>query len=160
MSRKAVFDVSSFILFEATGDSEVDREVPAAAMDVAEDDALSCSACTNEYINQEEWGGDKVAPSNASKGCTVVHQQRKKLKIGDDYHSRGEEMEEDDSCSTTGVVDQECNGDEAALPTTRASFSVAVPKKSKKLKTCEAPNIKLLNQGDRDKLFWEACLGS
>ncbi|CAA2996814.1 Hypothetical predicted protein [Olea europaea subsp. europaea] len=106
------------------------------------------------------WMWPRTMHGHAVHALMMVHQQRKKLKIGDDDHSRGEEMEEVDSCSTTGVVNQECNGDEAALPTTRASFSAAVPKKSKKLKTCEVPNVKLLNQGDRDKLFWEACLGS
>ncbi|KAL2556726.1 Uncharacterized protein Fot_01465 [Forsythia ovata] len=205
MKGRAVFDVSSFMLFEATGDSETDLDVAEAAVNMAEDDARSSSACINEFgddkvapsntsvvlpeklkklkywdddrqreemekdgsitgvysLSDQEWGGDKVAPPNISTVSTLVHQQGKKLKIGYDDHSQaGEEMEEDDSCSTTGVVDQKCGGDEVALATTWAGYAAAVPEKTKKLKNCEGPNIKLMNQRERDRLFWEACFAS
>ncbi|KAL2540556.1 Uncharacterized protein Adt_01534 [Abeliophyllum distichum] len=205
MKGRAVFDVSSFMLFEATGDSETDLDVAEAALNMDEDDARSSSACINEFgddkvapsntsmvlpeelkkrkywdddrqreemekdgsitgvysLFDQEWGGDKVAPPNITTVFMLVHQQGKKLKIGDDIdHSQGEKMEEDDSCSTTGVVDQKCGGDEVALATTRTSYAATVPEKSKKLKNCEGPNIKLMNQRERDKLFWEACLAS
>lgn len=121
MQRSGVgADASSFFLFEATGDSEVDgREGPGHAEEVPmdEDDAASCSCDSSDWTDLDGVGG-----------CDV------EAWLGD-----GREEDEDD----------ELEDEQNSHP--RAEYKSCV--------SVESTN-ELMNEMERSKLFWEACLAS
>ncbi|XP_030532573.2 uncharacterized protein LOC115742431 [Rhodamnia argentea] len=118
-------DASSFFLFEATGDSEVDggheEEVP-----MEEDDAASCSCDSSGWTGA---GGGGVGVG----GCDVA------AWLGD-----GREEDEEDE-----ELDDEQNSRAHQLPGAEYKSRVSVESTGE-----------LMNEMERSKLFWEACLAS
>ncbi|KAI3425525.1 uncharacterized protein J3R85_010272 [Psidium guajava] len=117
-------DASSFFLFEATGDSEVDgREGPGHEEEVPmeEDDAASCSCDSSDWTDAGGVGG-----------CDV------EAWLGD-----AREEDEDDE------LEDEQSSRAQQPPGAEYKSCVSV----------ESTN-ELMNEMERSKLFWEACLAS
>ncbi|XP_022771045.1 uncharacterized protein LOC111314187 [Durio zibethinus] len=139
--KSKVFDVSSFLLFEATGDSEAGFFDPAVSVvnhaeEDDNDDAESCSCDTT---------------SDFLPGVRELDSLENKLaNVGDDDHHEDEEDGE--------VVEQEevhlykkCRDDQ------RINGVVA---KEKKLSAVSVDSTKTMNEMEKNRLFWEACLAS
>ncbi|KAL2236527.1 UNVERIFIED_CONTAM: hypothetical protein Sindi_0844400 [Sesamum indicum] len=129
------------MLFEASGDSEAgffDAAAEAESGAAAEDDAQSCSygsvSDSGAVHGVDDAGGD--ADFDDSDG-------------EEEYGGRNSDEEE-------GVVDQCCG------VATKDSVVAggAKEKLNHEQKACEDSNVKLMNERERDRLFWEACLAS
>uniref|UniRef100_A0A5B6YUZ5 Uncharacterized protein n=1 Tax=Davidia involucrata TaxID=16924 RepID=A0A5B6YUZ5_DAVIN len=153
MDLRNVVDVSSFLHCEATGDSEADSDLNMGAvstdMDVAEDDAQSCSCdlsdCARviEFDHFDDDDGDDLE---------YVHDDDD----DDDYDDDDEEEEEE-------VINQYWAGDDKVAPPSKAPGLVtctAAAGQRKKSRGCIDPTKELMNEMDRNKLFWETCLAS
>uniref|UniRef100_A0A5B6YUN0 Uncharacterized protein n=1 Tax=Davidia involucrata TaxID=16924 RepID=A0A5B6YUN0_DAVIN len=154
MDLRNVVDVSSFLHCEATGDSEADSDLNMGAvstdMDVAEDDAQSCSCdlsdCARviEFDHFDDDDGDDLE---------YVHDDDDD---DDDYDDDDEEEEEE-------VINQYWAGDDKVAPPSKAPGLVtctAAAGQRKKSRGCIDPTKELMNEMDRNKLFWETCLAS
>ncbi|XVF80543.1 hypothetical protein PTKIN_Ptkin15bG0082100 [Pterospermum kingtungense] len=127
--RNKVVDVSSFFLFEATGDSEAGYFDPAMSVinhAIAQDDAES-SSCDTTTSN--------ILPD--------VREVDNSLEVdNDDDHHEDEEKGDQ-------VVDQkEVDRHEPGVPKQNKSSSVSVD------------STQSMNEMEKNKLFWEACLAS
>ncbi|XP_022728246.1 uncharacterized protein LOC111283869 [Durio zibethinus] len=138
--KSKVVDVSSFLLFEATGDSESGCFDPAISV-----------------INHDEDGDDDNDAESCSCDTTsdFLHRVRElnsleeKVNVGDDHHEDeedGEVVEQKEVCAYKKCRDdyQNING-------------VA---KEKKPSTVSLDSTKTKNEMEKNKLFWEACLAS
>ncbi|KAK8509885.1 hypothetical protein V6N13_093725 [Hibiscus sabdariffa] len=130
--KSKVIDISPFLLFEATGDSETGWSDPAISVD-DDDDAESCSCDTSpEFI----------------PGVRGLNGLEHKASVGDD-----EEEEEGE------VVELRT---EAGLHKNRRDghrrFKGGVREKGKKSSSVSVDSAKHLK--DKNRLFWEACLAS
>ncbi|KAL2535342.1 uncharacterized protein Fot_16733 [Forsythia ovata] len=147
MEKRAVLDVSSLMLFEASGDSEIDGvdDATVVSFEEDEDDAESCSYGSShcECIKKIEIDFDQ----RVEDFC---------LKDDEELENEGNHEEVED------VVDQYYGGYKAreVAPPPNTSEESVVADKFKKSKVCDDANMKMLNQRDRDRLFWEACLAS
>ncbi|XP_052188124.1 uncharacterized protein LOC127798539 [Diospyros lotus] len=121
-------DVSSFMLWEATGDSELNM----AAMDYLADDddddedAHSCSSCDYSYS-----GGSFHADDHG------------------DY-------DDDDDGDKGEVVDQDWTEEEEEEEEEVSSTA----RQQKKASMDSTMDMHLMDEMERSKLFWEACLAS
>ncbi|KAI3460846.1 hypothetical protein Pfo_017509 [Paulownia fortunei] len=146
--QRVLFDASAYMLFEASGDSEAeyfDGAVEAESDATAEDDAQSCSCGTlsdSAGVHEVDAGGDDFDGADFDD-CS-------------EEEDGGGTSEEED-----GVVDQCCRGGKAVPP--EGSIVAPAPAAKEKLnisKGCEDSNVKLMNDREMDRLFWEACLAS
>ncbi|XVE73232.1 hypothetical protein DITRI_Ditri11bG0100600 [Diplodiscus trichospermus] len=139
--KSKVVDVTSFLLFEATGDSEAGYFDPAMSINHADqdddDDAESCSCDTTSGF----------LPSSVREFNSL---EDKKLlaNVGDDddHHEDDEDGE---------VVDQKavhlykkCRDDQRIMAKEKKSSAVSVDSTS------------TVNEMEKNRLFWEACLAS
>lgn len=173
--RTTYVDISSCMLFESIGDSEeADSNANGgddtgssheATAGLAEDDAFSCS-CENECYD------DLDHPTGTGDYVYAVNFDEKKLDVeeeewGEYVSHLCDEYEDEDvessdaNCCNAGdhkKVVLKRNGDEweAAELETEAGAG----QRSKKLKVCGAELELKLNQRDKDRHFWEACLAS
>ncbi|XP_015891617.3 uncharacterized protein LOC107426044 [Ziziphus jujuba] len=148
--KKKVVDVSTFLLFEATGDSDeadsncvdstmVDRDADHCDIVMGEDDAESCSwdlsdaptVLDHELIN----GGDRV----------------EEYVYDDDGRHREEEEQEDDDDDDDVVkpVYQAWGGNNNRLNHQKSCVSVDSTRE-----------FELLNEMEKNRIFWETCLAS
>ncbi|XWS76483.1 hypothetical protein CRYUN_Cryun01aG0180200 [Craigia yunnanensis] len=134
--KSIVVDVSSFFLFEATGDSEAGCFDPAMSVinHAEDDDAESCSCDTT---------------SDFLPGVRELNSLEEKLANVDDYNEDEEDGE---------VVEQKevhlykkCRDDK------RINGVVA---KEKKLSAVSVDSTETMNEMEKNRLFWEACLAS
>ncbi|XP_016493187.1 uncharacterized protein LOC107812554 [Nicotiana tabacum] len=155
-SSNTLIDVSSFMLFEASGDSEFDSNFCSTSHDdpvdsfalnppyqrfLEDDDAQSCSYECGVHIEDEDMDldfhieneddDDDVRSWSCSDNC-------KSVGWNSDMEEEEEEEDEDD------VVEQGWN------------FGVNRCKKAKVDSVME----ELKCQKDKDRLFWETCLAS
>ncbi|XAR58492.1 hypothetical protein NMG60_11013901 [Bertholletia excelsa] len=137
MDGRNSIDVSSFILVEATGDSEVDSEQNMAELEVemedAEDDAQSCSWDFSDT--------DKVRRGEAVEVALPTTPAQK------------EEEEEEEE-----FEDWESDG-EVVMSWSNVS-EVEQRKKKTRANNCVDSAMEVMNEMERSKLFWEACLAS
>ncbi|CAL5425330.1 unnamed protein product [Camellia sinensis] len=139
--KKEFVDLSSMMLFEATGDSETISElnivaVDAELMDAAEDDALSCSC-------------DDLMNCELGKFDDLGHTHDEVYHVAD--HG-GDEEEDIDQDWTDGGDDED--DDEVVMSST------AKAREHKKLRVCVDSAMELMNEMEKSRLFWEACLAS
>lgn len=162
-SNSTLIDVSSFMLFESTGDSEFDSNICSTSHDpmdsftyqrfLEDDDAQSCSyECSvhdleddedmdldfhieneDNYDNNDDDDDDGVGSSSYSRS--------------DNYKSVGwnSDVEDEDEGD---VVEQGWN------------FGVNTCKKAKTKVRVDSGMEELKCQKDKDRLFWETCLAS
>nr|GMD23615.1 CBL-interacting serine/threonine-protein kinase 7-like [Ipomoea batatas] len=130
MSSVAV-DVSRFFLFEVTGDSS---EVISSSVTEdfwADDDAQSCSCDSSDAQSIRLFSGEE---ERLGSSCCVEND-------GDD-----EEEEEED-------------GDEVNQSENRGGVGPQ-QKQNESSSKVQGGSVELVNEKDRDRLFWEACLAS
>ncbi|KAL7112775.1 hypothetical protein ACP275_04G022900 [Erythranthe tilingii] len=150
---RALFDASAYMLFEASGDSEsqylgggaLEPDSDAAAAMAEDDDAQSCSYGSLLFSDSARLRDDEVDAEDSRRG--------------DFDEFSGEEEEEEDGGGGVreeddGVVDQRRG---RGNPAAAAAVDKEKPMKSN---GCEGSNVKMMNEGEGDKLFWEACLAS
>ncbi|KAL9168542.1 hypothetical protein ABFS82_04G022000 [Erythranthe guttata] len=146
---RALFDASAYMLFEASGDSESQYLGGGGALepdsDAAEDDAQSCSYGSLLFSDSARLR-DEVDAEDSRRGDFDEFSGEEKEEDG----GGGGVSEEDD-----GVVDQRRGG--RGNPAAAAAVDKEKPMKSN---GCEGSNVKMMNEGEGDKLFWEACLAS
>ncbi|XP_021906861.1 uncharacterized protein LOC110821361 [Carica papaya] len=131
-----VVDVSSFFLFEGTGDSEIDFDhhptmASTETRDHADDDAESCSYT---HVSFSDSGSIVTEFSD----CTFKGFFDEK-DVGNYREEKDEEVEDQEEVNSYQTVDS-----------SRKKTSVNVIDSVKKL----------MNEKERSKLFWEACLAS
>ncbi|KAL8054899.1 hypothetical protein ABFX02_04G022700 [Erythranthe guttata] len=147
---RALFDASAYMLFEASGDSESQYLGGGGALepdsDAAEDDAQSCSYGSLLFSDSARRLRDEVDAEDSRRGDFDEFSGEEKEEDG----GGGGVSEEDD-----GVVDQRRGG--RGNPAAAAAVDKEKPMKSN---GCEGSNVKMMNEGEGDKLFWEACLAS
>ncbi|MBA0736847.1 hypothetical protein Gogos_010337 [Gossypium gossypioides] len=144
--RSKAVDVSSFLLFEATGDSESGCSSDPAMVDIShdddgDDDAESCSCDTAPDVVH---GVREIGGSLKNKFANVVE--------GVD--------DEDDDDDDDGVVEQKevqlykkgCRDDERIK-------GVGVGKEKKSSSSAENSS-ETMNEMEKNRLFWETCLAS
>ncbi|XWS36230.1 hypothetical protein CRYUN_Cryun20dG0067500 [Craigia yunnanensis] len=134
--KNKVVDISSFLLFEATGDSETGCFDPAMSVinHAEDDDAESCSCDTT---------------SGFLPGVRELNSLEDKANIGDDHHEDEEDGE---------VVEQkEVRVYKKRRVDHQRNNGVA---KEKKLSAISVDSTKTMNEMEKNRLFWEACLAS
>ncbi|XVF21873.1 hypothetical protein REPUB_Repub12eG0127000 [Reevesia pubescens] len=147
--KSKIVDVSSFLLFEATGDSEAGYFDPAMSdfinhadnNDDDDDDAESCSCdtTTSDFLlpgvgNQLNYGLEDKANVD-----------------GDDHHEDEEDGEVVEQQKEIHLYEK-CRDDQ------RINGGVANEKKSSSAVSVDS--TKTMNEMEKNRLFWEACLAS
>ncbi|PPS20041.1 hypothetical protein GOBAR_AA00533 [Gossypium barbadense] len=132
--RSKVVDVSSFLLFEATGDSESGCSSDPAMVDIShdddgdDDDAESCSC---DIAPDVVHGVGEVGGSLKNKFANVVE----------------------------GVNDEDDDDDDDGVG--GAKGGVGVGKEKKSSSSAENSNSsETMNEMEKNRLFWETCLAS
>ncbi|CAK9175883.1 unnamed protein product [Ilex paraguariensis] len=150
MARRNVFDVCPFLLFEVTGDSEVDSDLNMVGtiieedrVEVAEDDAESCSCELDDDVRLNEFD-DSDHNREHDHGNDHLHENDKEAA----------EKEEGE------VINQDWTGDKGVLSSTNSISKFVMARKRKKSEVCVDKTLEVMNQRDRDRLFWETCLAS
>ncbi|KAM3687552.1 hypothetical protein ACJW31_10G084000 [Castanea mollissima] len=147
MNLENVVDVSSFLLFEATGDSEGDCNTikgggdDKIGQDIAmadDDDAESCIFDLSDFPRVSEVDDSDIQP--------CVHDDDDDDGGGDDDDDEEEDEDEDKDevlsyRKSTGKQDWKLMGHQ------KSSVSVDTSKDS-------------MNEAERSRLFWETCLAS
>ncbi|XP_052211570.1 uncharacterized protein LOC127814237 [Diospyros lotus] len=134
MDEKKVFDVSCFMLMEATGDSEADSglNLESDINALAEDDAQSCCCDVLDYGSTVEFGDD----------------------LG---HAHGEDCHVDDDMEE-GIHNLDwSDDDDDDVVLSRIAKAEGQHRKSK---VCVDSAMALKNEMEKSRLFWEACLAS
>ncbi|XWS46739.1 hypothetical protein CRYUN_Cryun14cG0093900 [Craigia yunnanensis] len=131
-----VIDVSSFLLFEATGDSEAGCFDPAMSVinHAEDDDAESCSCDTT---------------SDFLPGVRKLNSLEDKATVDDDHHEDEEDGEVVEQKEVR--VYKKCRDDHQRIN------GVA---KEKKSSAVSVDSTKTMNEMEKNRLFWEACLAS
>ncbi|KAJ6723513.1 GLUTAMIC ACID-RICH PROTEIN-LIKE [Salix koriyanagi] len=130
-------DVSPFLLVEAAGDSEVDSGPATSTTVVADDDdAESCSCDTSDHSCVINGAFSEVEAGRAN--CNVA----------DDDHADKEEEEEEEVEEGVEVCQSWCG-----------QVHVGLPVKQKPCVSVDSGN-ESMNEKEKDRLFWEACLAS
>ncbi|GFZ13692.1 hypothetical protein Acr_23g0020770 [Actinidia rufa] len=138
MDEKNVVDMSSFMLFEATGDSEADSELnmadvkPYDHMDVVaddddhdDDDSESCSCDLLDcgpIVELDEFDDENLAHAH-----------------DEDHHVYGDDDDDDDEVMMSSMVKDG---------------------QHKKSKGCGDSAMELMSEMEKSRLFWETCLAS
>ncbi|GKV12036.1 hypothetical protein SLEP1_g23240 [Rubroshorea leprosula] len=138
MNVKNMVDVSSFFLFEATGDSEAGVSDPGMPVvyhsdeDDGDEDAESCICDGSDLpVVNKIYGGD-----HALRGCDA-------------------EEEDDEEEENGEVVEQE---EVQGCQKWRSDQRIGSPEEQKS--TVSVDSKKTMNERERSKLFWETCLAS
>ncbi|CAA2973302.1 Hypothetical predicted protein [Olea europaea subsp. europaea] len=152
MDKRAVLDVSCLMLFEASGDSEIDGvdDATVGSFEEDEDDAESCS------YESSDWKCIKKIENDSDQRVDIFCLKDDEEVENDGNHGEVEDVVEQYYCGNYKAA-------EVVVPPPRppnASEESEVAEKFKKPKVCDDPDTKMMNQRDKDRLFWEACLAS
>ncbi|XVE77706.1 hypothetical protein DITRI_Ditri13aG0084400 [Diplodiscus trichospermus] len=144
-NKSKVVDVSSFLLFEATGDSEAGCFDP-AAMSVTHH-------AEEEEEEEEEEDAESCSCNGTSEFSPGVRQHNsleEKAKGGDDHHEDEEDGEVVDQ-KEVGVY-KKCRDDHRQIN--------GVAKEEKASSAVSVDSTETMNEKEKNRLFWEACLAS
>ncbi|KAJ6941063.1 hypothetical protein NC651_006992 [Populus alba x Populus x berolinensis] len=140
--KKSV-DVSSFLLVEATGDSEVDSDPNMTIIDLVDDDddgdAESCS-CDTSYHSCVNGVYSEVEEYHVNYNVVDEEQRRQEE----------EEEEEEEQQQEKGVHVYQSRVDHG---------HAGLPMKQKSCVSVDSAN-ESINEKEKNRLFWEACLAS
>lgn len=145
-----VVDVSSFMLFESTGDSEADSDLNMVANSLSDDnmgvtyevdDALSCcsDSCESSVRDYNDDHDQEYAQFSNKKEQHYDYNPR--------YRDRNDDEEEEDK---DDAIDQDWTSG-------KEGFVLARKKKSN---VYEDSTMEPMKKEEKDKLFWETCLAS
>ncbi|KAJ6680240.1 GLUTAMIC ACID-RICH PROTEIN-LIKE [Salix purpurea] len=131
-------DVSPFLLVEAAGDSEVDSGPATSTTVVADDDdAESCSCDTSDHSSVSDVINGACSEVEAGRvNCNVAYK---------------EEVEE--------VEEEEVEEGVEVCQSWFGQVHVGLPVKQKPCVSVDSGN-ESMNEKEKDRLFWEACLAS
>ncbi|KAH7862368.1 hypothetical protein Vadar_003811 [Vaccinium darrowii] len=175
MDEKNVVDVSSFMLFEATGDSEADSELNMASVDASygrdvepdygdhddddddedDDDAESCSYNWLESKpifelrdprGQRDHNGDDDDDDDEKSA-----NDQDWANVDDD---RGNSHDGQEHHHVDDGDDDDDDDDEVVMKST------AKTRQHKKPRLCADSTMGLMNEMEKSRLFWEACFAS
>ncbi|KAL3647932.1 hypothetical protein CASFOL_008900 [Castilleja foliolosa] len=143
INNRVLFDASTYVLFEATGDSEAKHFGGDLESQHSDDDALSCSYFRSvKKVDGGDDEDDNLHPGeDFDFGDWVVG-------VEDDGGGMSD-LEE-------GVVNQ-CRGGGGKAAAAAAKEMVKV---NKSKGCCEDKSVKMVSEREGDRLFWEACLAS
>ncbi|KAJ9171893.1 hypothetical protein P3X46_015195 [Hevea brasiliensis] len=127
-------DLSSCLLLEASGDSEVDFDPNLAINDLVDDDAESCSCDVSDYYS---------CVGDLSNACEV--EQASVTHVVDD-HKEVEEEQEDE------IQEDEVHG-------YHQEWANGLTLNQKSCVSVESINDQM-NEMEKNRLFWETCLAS
>ncbi|XP_059625363.1 uncharacterized protein LOC132268548 [Cornus florida] len=148
MAGRNVVDVSSFLLFEATGDSEADSDLNMVAMtmevDVADDDAQSCSCDSSDCTRVIEFDDD----------CDDDLDYELHTSDSDDDDESEEEEDQE------AIDHRDWTGDSKLVPPNTVRGLVTAAGLQKTSRTCVESTMEMINEIENNRLFWEACLAS
>jgi hypothetical protein len=135
-SVKNSVDVSPFLLVEAAGDSEVDSDPTMSTIDLVDDDddAESCSCDTSDL---------SCVRDIINGACSEVEAYQVNYNVVDDDDDQEEEEEEGVEVCQSWVH----------------HVHVGLPVKQKPCVSVDSSN-ESMNEKEKDRLFWEACLAS
>ncbi|KAK1354078.1 hypothetical protein POM88_047334 [Heracleum sosnowskyi] len=149
-------DISPFLLFESTGDSEKDCEINMYSVDNDNmevscdnevDDAQSCCSdsseifkndrgdCFKEYLNGKKSDQERMHGHEYSPKCRNPN-----------------EFDEDEDDDDDGAINQYCRSSKKGFVFSRSQ------KKSKQ--GCVDSKMEPIKKEEKDKLFWDTCLAS
>ena len=137
--KKSV-DVSSFLLVEATGDSEVDSDPNMTIIDLVDDDdgdAESCSCDTSYH-------------SCVNGVYSEVEEYHVNYNVVDEEQRRRQQQEEEEEEEEEGVHVYQSRVDHG---------HAGLPMKQKSCVSVDSAN-ESMNEKENNRLFWEACLAS
>lgn len=138
-------EVSPFLLFESTGDSEEDSVLNNSLNDNVEvtyddvDDCQSCCSDSSEICNKDDNDQFQECSYSRKTNKKRVHAYRQ----GNDY----DEDEDDDD----GAISQECSSRNVGFGYSRTN---------KKCKVYVDSKMEPMKKEEKDKSFWDACLAS
>ncbi|KAI9400257.1 hypothetical protein POPTR_002G213900v4 [Populus trichocarpa] len=145
--KKSV-DVSSFLLVEATGDSEVDSDPNMTIIDLVDDDdgdAESCS-CDTSYHSCVNGVYSEVEEYHVN--YNVVDEEQHQHQHQQQEEEEEEEEEEQQQEKGVHVYQSRVDHGHAGLPV-----------KQKSCVSVDSAN-ESMNEKEENRLFWEACLAS
>ncbi|KAL3531407.1 hypothetical protein ACH5RR_010729 [Cinchona calisaya] len=165
MDRRNYVDISSCMLFEATGDSEADFDTSvnidnmgASSEDtagLAEDDAFSCS-CENECNDFDHRTEDYVYFGD--------HDEEEKKESVHEYEEEEEDDDEDEDETVNQVLRTNDHNYMAGVKILKRNIDHQALNEEfieegsrKKLKVCRSG---FMSERDKDRHFWETCLAS
>ncbi|KAG6749922.1 hypothetical protein NC652_033423 [Populus alba x Populus x berolinensis] len=130
-------DVSPFLLVEAAGDSEVDSDPTMSTIDLVDDDddAESCSCDTSDH---------SCVSDIINGACSKVEAYQVNYNAVDDDHDHDGEEEEEEGVEVCQSWVHHVHG---------------LPVKQKSCVSVDSSN-ESMNEKEKDRLFWEACLAS
>ncbi|WOH01624.1 hypothetical protein DCAR_0521008 [Daucus carota subsp. sativus] len=144
-------EVSPFLLFESTGDSEEDSHLTNCSCDDDDD---------NKEVTCDDVDDCQSCCSDSSEICDTYHDNDKSTDLvrvhGHVYDSnkrhRNDYDEDDDEDDDDGAVSQECSSRNAGVGYSRTQL--------KKCKVSVDSRVDSIKKEEKDKLFWDACLAS
>ncbi|KAL8087698.1 hypothetical protein AgCh_037738 [Apium graveolens] len=150
-----LIDISPFLLFESTGDSEKDSEINMYSVDNNNmevsygnevDDALSCCSDPPEIFKNDRGDCFKEYLNGKKSDQERMHGHEYNPKYRDRYDYDEDEDDEDD-----GAINQYCKSSKKGCVFSRTL---------KKSKGCVDSKMEPIKKEDKDKLFWDTCLAS
>lgn len=149
-----LIDISPFLLYESTGDSEKDCDLNTYSVsndnmkvscDNEVDDAQSCCSDSSEIFNNDR--GDRL------KECLKSKKSDHKRMHGHEFNPKYREHEdEDDDDDDDDEINQYCRN------STKKGFVFS--RTQKKSKGCVDSKMEPIKKEEKDKLFWDTCLAS
>ncbi|KAL8148999.1 hypothetical protein AgCh_006131 [Apium graveolens] len=142
-------ELSPFLLFESTADSEQDSPLNDSALDDHNvvvtsyvDDCQSCCSDSYEIFNHQfqEYSYSKKTDNKRLHGQDYIKSSYRR-------QNEYDEDEDDDD----GTVDQECSSRNVGLGYSRTQ---------KKCKVYVDSKLEPMKKEENDKMFWDTCLAS
>lgn len=146
MDMKQPADVSRFMLFEATGDSEADCDSPMMMDDQVDnndddnDDAESCS-----YDGSENQNCNLQGDQQHHHGCGSCELDY------DEHHDAEKKKDEGEACGSYGI--SYCDDDDDV------DVDEIIQKRHKSILSVDSGQH-LMDEMEKNRRFWEACLAS
>ncbi|XP_011015206.1 PREDICTED: uncharacterized protein LOC105118851 [Populus euphratica] len=134
--KKSV-DVSSFLLVEATGDSEVDSDPNMTFVDLVDDDDGDAESCSCDTSYHSCVNGVYIEVEEYHVNYNVVDEEQ-------------EEQEQEKQQQDKGVHVYQSRVDHG---------HAGLPMKQKSCVSVDSAN-ESMNEKEKNRLFWEACLAS
>lgn len=152
-----LIDISPFLLFESTGDSEKDSEINMCSVnndnmevsyDNGVDDAQSCCSDSSEIFNNDRGDCFKEYLNGKKSDQKRMHGYDNSPK----YRDHRNEFDEDEDDDDDGAINQYCRSRKKGFVFSRTQ--------KKKSKGCVDSKMEPIKKEEKDKLFWDTCLAS
>lgn len=160
-----VADVSSFVLVEATGDSEsaAGYSNRAAGDDIDDDDDDAESCICDSYDSGEIMRSGHCGDRNAEVGEEEEEEEEgtnssSVLRVDGD--GDGDDDEEGEVSRSMNIYQKKRSHEQMRMSSCIASTASAPENGRKRHAVIEDSRKEMMNEMERNRLFWEACLAS